>query len=834
MHRPPAGAPTSNAWALAFALFCRRRASLLLAVSVLWLLISLAFAFRLPVYGNVSYLLPEQTPSVRQLRMLEKRARVLGTLMVVVSGDNADERTRVADRLIAALQQFGPESVAFLTYDRALARQFAWEHRWLLAPTEDLRAANQALGPYLASASRRTHPLALDLESDLPANASAAVDAAASSPAAQPTEAVAALLDKLRTMERDAKEAGPLISDEQSMQLIVVQTPFAGGQTDKGAVLLAQIKRAIAQATIRTTATQVGLAGDVVSSVEEERAILQGMARSTAATVGLVALGLYYFYRSWFGTLALCYALLCGTAMTFAVTQQTIGHLNIATAFLASIVLGNGINFGIMLLARFFEALREGQEPTQACATAVGESWRGTLAAALAASAAYISLSVTQFRGFRDFGCIASAGMMLCWATAYLFVPPLLLLGSRFGLVSAQPSMAGGEGLAQLLPRPSRASAGLALLVFAASAFGAMRYLASRPFEEDFREIRSDSLALQREQQWMRQVDAAFGSGISGGFVMAVDEREQAMPLLSRLRAEDATRPAEAHLFGRLRGLDDLLPQDVAAKVALLDAIRAKLTSDNARRLPAAVRARLAALTPPAVIPLWGDNDVPAALAWPFTEADGQRGRLLLASSGPGYPTYSASKLLAFTDAVQALKLGPDVTLGGSAFVFSDMVRLVEADGPKATLAATLAACFTVVALLGPSLHALITLVAGAFGVFAMLVGCSALGLRINFLDFVALPITIGIGIDYAVNLSARSRLEGPGRARQAVLGAGGAICLASYTTIIGYGSMLLSSNRGIRSFGHAAMLGEATCLLGGLILTPLLLDVFWRRPLEP
>jgi predicted RND superfamily exporter protein len=88
-----------------------------------------------------------------------------------------------------------------------------------------------------------------------------------------------------------------------------------------------------------------------------------------------------------------------------------------------------------------------------------------------------------------------------------------------------------------------------------------------------------------------------------------------------------------------------------------------------------------------------------------------------------------------------------------------------------------------------------------------MLGGAALLGFKINFLDFVALPITIGIGIEYAVNIVTRARQEGETGGGTAVAATGGAVVLCSYTTIVGYGSLLLSQNLGIRSFGVAAML---------------------------
>ena len=83
---------------------------------------------------------------------------------------------------------------------------------------------------------------------------------------------------------------------------------------------------------------------------------------------------------------------------------------------------------------------------------------------------------------------------------------------------------------------------------------------------------------------------------------------------------------------------------------------------------------------------------------------------------------------------------------------------------------------------------------------------------------------TIGIGIEYAVNIVTRARQEGLDHGREVVGSTGGAVVLCSYTTTVGYGSLLLSQNLGIRSFGIAAMLGEITCLVVALFLAPALL----------
>lgn len=101
--------------------------------------------------------------------------------------------------------------------------------------------------------------------------------------------------------------------------------------------------------------------------------------------------------------------------------------------------------------------------------------------------------------------------------------------------------------------------------------------------------------------------------------------------------------------------------------------------------------------------------------------------------------------------------------------------------------------------------------------------------LKINFLNFVALPITFGIGVDYGVNIFQRYRMDGPGSIVSVVRGTGGAVLLASLTTIIGYGSLLIAGNQAFVSFGKLAVLGELTCVTAAVIALPAALHLHDR-----
>lgn len=101
-------------------------------------------------------------------------------------------------------------------------------------------------------------------------------------------------------------------------------------------------------------------------------------------------------------------------------------------------------------------------------------------------------------------------------------------------------------------------------------------------------------------------------------------------------------------------------------------------------------------------------------------------------------------------------------------------------------------------------------------------------GVRETFLSFIALPITFGIGVEYAVDVTSRYRERAS--VTDAISSTGGAVALCSWTTIVGYGSLLAAQNRALQGFGALAILGEIACLMSAVIVLPALLVAFRKR----
>jgi predicted RND superfamily exporter protein len=74
-----------------------------------------------------------------------------------------------------------------------------------------------------------------------------------------------------------------------------------------------------------------------------------------------------------------------------------------------------------------------------------------------------------------------------------------------------------------------------------------------------------------------------------------------------------------------------------------------------------------------------------------------------------------------------------------------------------------------------------------------------------------------------------RTRILG-GDISSALARTGGAVALCSFTTTVGYSSMLFSDNQALQSFGRLAMSGEIACATMALLFVPALLHVLSRR----
>jgi len=113
---------------------------------------------------------------------------------------------------------------------------------------------------------------------------------------------------------------------------------------------------------------------------------------------------------------------------------------------------------------------------------------------------------------------------------------------------------------------------------------------------------------------------------------------------------------------------------------------------------------------------------------------------------------------------------------------------------------------------------------------FLTLFGIMAVAdIKFDFVNIIAIPLLIGIGIDHAVHINHRYLEEGKGKMEKVIGATGTAIFLASVTTMIGFGSFIPSIMRAMRSTGIVLVIAMALAFVYSVILHPGLL-IFLRE----
>ncbi|MCX5747467.1 MAG: MMPL family transporter [Proteobacteria bacterium] len=775
--------------------------------------IGVLLAMRLTLRSDLSSLLPESRASVHDLMQLQKRARAFGKVFVMLEAPEPAVRAVAAEQVVAGFARIDKQLVGHVSIDDGPRYQHVWAHRFLYAELGDLEAARDALTARLARARRDANPLFVDLD-----------DAAPKDPKGDRFDELRA---KLADAEAKASRPSTMVSQDGRLQLITIDAQFASSDQPKATALLAAVQRVLDDVHRDHPTVTSGITGTVTMSLAEHASVVDGMVMAGLITLGLCAIALLLYFRARRVVAALLCSLVVGVLATLGVTYLVIGYLNVMSAFLTAIVIGNGVNAGLVLVSRYFEELGDGVDPRAAIGPAIAGALPGTLAAVATAAVAYVSLVVSDFRGFRHFGVIAAVGMVLTWITTFTTLPALLAMLARAGAVRPRPTPRLVRALRKTMPQRVGPVLAFAALITTTGIVLTVRFLAGDPFTRDWREMASTN----REIRALRALDQKLGdnipgsarfSGLSYQLVLGVDSRDQVAPLVATLRALDATRPADQKLFLDVLSIDDLLPKDQVKKLAVLAEIRTLLDGEVAKVLTDDELATVAKLRPPDDLRVLGDADLPHELGWQFVEQDGSIGKLISVRGATRFKTWNVADREAFAREIRKVALPAGAVMGGEPLVIADIVETMEHDAPIMIAIALIGSILAIVVVLGLRRHAAITIVCGFSGVAVMIAGCALAGLHINFLDLIALPITIGIGVDYAVNIAARDR--DPTSTRDHLAATAAAVVLCSYTTTVGYGSLLLSANGGIRAFALAAIIGEVACIFTAIILAPALL----------
>ncbi len=765
--------------------------------------------------SDLEALLPEESPAVRGVQTLRNRMEGAQHLGIVVRGTKpgppADFAAELGERL-RAYAATRPNLIRSVRTDVAAEREFMRERAFIYLPIERLRDLRYQLSAAIQTATGASFR-------QLGQRKSPTLDSAgfkAPWPAFDPFA--------------DQFPEDRLISNDGLTAVVVVFLATADTGVSIIGPFVDRVRQEVERLAPEARGLQVGYAGDVAIAVEELSALESDIGVAAVLVLFGVACSVMLFFRWWWALPALAVPVAIGTAWGFGISSLFVESLSSSTAFLGSIVVGNGINPGIMLSARYAEERRSGAPPHDAVETAIRGTWQGTLTAAVAASAGYASLITTTFRGFNEFAIIGSVGMLACWWATYLLLPHVLIIIDRRPVVQDQKAKllsSKGHWLEYLAVRHSRAvlwgSGGLLLtsLLF-------ITQFDDTHIEYDMSKLRNRDSAIHGEAYWSRQMDQVIGRNFTAVALMSSTEAD-ARVIGATLR-QQATQEPLSSITSRVVTPDEVLPLDRAERHTEIQAISNLLTPLVRAALPDGVREPLESLVRTAEAPPLTPGEIPELLVLGLREKDGRFGRTVLLLQSLDGSTWNGALTIRAAAALRdiAAQVTPAADVAGGFFVSAHVLEALKSEALPTTLTAFCAIVVIVLVLFRARREAFQVLAALLAGMTLLAGIVMAFDLRINFLNFMAFPVTFGIGVEYAINVLRRHR-ENPTDMTMVVSKAGGAVALCSFTTILGYGSLLVATNQALFSFGVLAVLGEITCLFAAVVMLPAALAIRQR-----
>jgi len=775
-------------------------------------------AWHLNLRTSFAELLPSGDPGVIALTKTQNRMGDLSLLLIGIKSPDKAANERYAELLTQKLRSMPGHVVSLATYHVRDVRGFFEKNKWLYVSEENLESIRDRLRTEI---SKRKNPLFVSLGEE---------------------ESIESMQKRIGTRDKlEERFPGGLFASKNGEYLWIAALPPGGLFVEHaGEGLFHAANDLIKQNPPESfhPAMRAEVAGPVATAIASRKAVEDDIKAVTLTCLILVAVSIGLYFRQWRSIPLTGVPAVFGALVAFAVAELAFGYLNSSTAFLGSIILGNGINYAIVLMSRYEEERARGGPPARALRAALAGTWRGTLVAAISASAAYASLMVTSFRGFYQFGVMGAVGALACWVGTFTLLPALLVvMDGRRRTPPPPPRAPLNLGwLARMIQRRSTVLVVVVTALSIAAIFG-LRHFLSDPFEYDFRKLNAKLNTTEEARNFNDSIESLFGRWPSPTIVLA-DGLGEVELIRAAIRKQDAALPGP-DVIGQITTVYDLLPgpPDVQQrKLELLKQIRKMVHDPALEVLTADEKKQITQIDPPADLHELGPLDLPPLARRPFTEVDGSIGRVVLVYPiEVGLSVWNGKDLLRIAGVLQYLHLpnGKVIETSGSAVVFGAMIRSILHDGPIATVASLIAVLIIIAFTIRPAGAALMALATLTLGVVWM-VGSAGWGsVRVTFLNFIALPITFGIGAEYALNVLTRFREDR--NIVHAVLSTGAAVALCSWTTIVGYGSLLAARNRALNGFGWMAILGEVACLLAAIVAMPAVILAMRRgRPESP
>ena len=566
----------------------------------------------------------------------------------------------------------------------------------------------------------------------------------------------------------------------------------------------------------------------------------------------LLTLGL----GSWRLVLAALVTLIAGLIWTGAFAAAAIGSLNLISVAFAVLFIGLSVDFGIHFCLRYREARGSGSDHGTALGAAAGGVGPALTLSAITAAIGFLSFLPTAYRGVSELGLISAAGMAIALFANLTVLPAMLTVLPKNGMTDSARRARFAAPLQSFIERKARAI----LIAAGALAIAGLVALPYAWFDDDPFNLRDpDSPSMQAlleliEDPRVQPYDAE----------LLLPNLEEAEAVAARLEALPEVESADSVLDfvpeaqdDKLAIIDDMnlflgplffgaeamAPPEPSERQAAVEAIE-RLAASAQGEISAAGKALADALTGhpkddesligleeallsgfPGLIERLCElleaepvtlDDLPRPIYERYLAADGQARLSII----PAEDLRDREARYRFVDAVVAV--APHV--GGTPVTVTAGGRAVRQAFGEAGLYAFGAILLLLLALLRSLRETALILAPLMLAALLTVAATVVLGQPFNFANVIVLPLLLGLGVAFGIQIVLRARLEGSQHLLETSTPR--AVAFSALTTIGSFCSLSMSSHPGTASMGFLLTVAISLTLVCTLLVLPALLTL--------
>lgn len=788
--------------------YSRKWKYLILILGFSLIIVSAYFTIKLPIETDLGKLLPKDTQSVKNLYDLEKKLGGIGFFAIIFETRNPD-----LEKLISISKKFKSHFLQnqFLkenTYDiyDKIPSDFFRNYALHFIELSDLKKIAYRLEKKITFEQRRLNPFFVNIEND--------------------DNVEFYIGDLLQKYRKRYTQSDYFIDKEQKRLAIFIKPNKTSTNITFNNNFYEHLKKTLTDFD-NEPELKYYITGRYMLELRQNKSITQDIGKTTILTLMLLFTLLILFFRSMRAAIVIGLPLAMGLLTTFALAYLFIGRVNLISAFLTAILMGLGIDYGVHLFSRYKEERTKGKGISEAVTETMNSILSSIGLGALTTGMAFLTLAFSSFTAFSEFGIIAFLGIVSTLFSFSLFFPALLFFTEKFSQshTSMIKVVSGNYSVSRLR---------FYLVVF----LGLLGFLFIKQlnFEYNFSRLDARNHETTKANHALNTIVDQHGNPI----IFVAKEKK----LLKNFSANIAQKNSK--YAGYSQNILSLIPEDEAQRKPLIRKINimlkaARLIVDEKEK-PKEYKSIVNGIALSNNITV-SQNAIPDQLK-----------KLLLGKDKDGTELYfhylypqnlenakrgiidfvSDFRSLCKTPLKEQQKCPPAEQVHGisDSFILDDILSVILKDIRNGSIFIAITVLLLIV-LLSRSVQgfALIgfPLVLGMglmFGILELMGTFSnSVLFKLNYINALSIPLLFGVGIDNGFHLFRSYKENGMKAIYKVMNETGNAVLLSNLTTMIGFGSLTLSSHQGLASLGFFTALGIFCIFISYFTLFPVLAE---------